>query len=154
LKTYIQWIVYFKKEKHGEFGGWGSLHKLYSMHLPVKRTWFVLSCTSAREENLTSLKIGTGLSQKWEIHFTCILHLLNNTCVKHNFKNVHVSNLFWSREYNSAKEVCQYPSFSKVGSNYPLDLKIIWSSVYAHFSSHFSQQLLMAEIWYLVTSFI
>ena len=26
--------------------------------------------------------------------------------------------------------------------------------VYAHFSSHFSQQLLMAEIWYLVTSFI
>ena len=21
LKTYIQWIVYFKKEKHGELGG-------------------------------------------------------------------------------------------------------------------------------------
>ena len=27
-------------------------------------------------------------------------------------------------------------------------------NIYAHFSSHFSQQLLMAEIWYLVTSFI
>ena len=27
-------------------------------------------------------------------------------------------------------------------------------NVYAHFSSHFSQQLLMAEIWYLITSFI
>jgi hypothetical protein len=40
-----------------------------------------------------------------------------------------VSNLFWSREYNSAKEMCKYPSFSKVGGNYPLDLKIIWSSV-------------------------
>ena len=26
--------------------------------------------------------------------------------------------------------------------------------MYAHFSSHFSQQLLMAETWYLVTSFI
>ena len=26
--------------------------------------------------------------------------------------------------------------------------------IYAHFSSHFSQQLLMAEIWYLVTSFV
>jgi hypothetical protein len=26
----------------------------------------VLSCTSARQENLTWLKIGTGLSQKWE----------------------------------------------------------------------------------------
>jgi hypothetical protein len=38
------------------------------------------------------------------------------------------SNLFWSREYNSAKEICKYPSFSKVGGNYPLDLKIIWSS--------------------------
>jgi hypothetical protein len=38
LKTYIQRIVYFKKEKHGELGGGGSCHKLYSMHLPVKRT--------------------------------------------------------------------------------------------------------------------
>jgi hypothetical protein len=27
-------------------------------------------------------------------------------------------------------------------------------NIYAHFSSHFSQQLLMAEIWYLVTGFI
>jgi hypothetical protein len=62
-----------------------------------------------------------------DIHFTCILCLLNNTCgVKHNFKSVHVSNLFWSREYNSAKEIYKYPSFSKVWGNYPLDLKIIW----------------------------
>ena len=29
-----------------------------------------------------------------DIHFTYILRLLNNTCVKHNFKSVHVSNLF------------------------------------------------------------
>jgi hypothetical protein len=48
---------------------------------------------------------------------------LNNTCVKHNFKSAHVS-----REYNSAKEICKYASFSEVGGNYPLDLKIIWSS--------------------------
>jgi hypothetical protein len=34
----------------------------------------------------------------------------------------------WSREYNGAKEICKYPSFSKVGGKYPLDLKIIWSS--------------------------
>jgi hypothetical protein len=27
-------------------------------------------------------------------------------------------------------------------------------NIYAHFSSHFSQQILMAEIWYFVTSFI
>jgi hypothetical protein len=40
LKTYIQCIVYFKKESYGELGGEGSWHKLYSMHLLVKRTWF------------------------------------------------------------------------------------------------------------------
>jgi hypothetical protein len=45
-----------------------------------------------------------------DLHFTCILCLLNNTCVQHNFKSVHVSNLFWSREYNGAKEICKYPS--------------------------------------------
>jgi hypothetical protein len=44
-----------------------------------------------------------------------ILCLLNNTCVQYNFKSVHVTNLFWSREYNSAKEICKYASFSKVG---------------------------------------
>ena len=49
---------------------------------------------------------------------------MNNTCVKHNFKSVHVSNLFWSREYNSAKEICKYPSYSKVGGNYPWTWKL------------------------------
>ena len=68
-----------------------------------------------------------------DIHFTCILRLLNNTCVKHYSKSVHVSNLFWSREYNSTKKICKYPSFSKVLGNYPLDLKIIWSSVFVFF---------------------
>ena len=33
------WSSWTKKEKHGELGG-RSWHKLYSMHLPVKRTWF------------------------------------------------------------------------------------------------------------------
>jgi hypothetical protein len=36
--------------------------------------------------------------------------------------------IFSEVEYNSAKEICKYASFSKVGGNYPLDLKIIWSS--------------------------
>jgi hypothetical protein len=30
--------------------------------------------------------------------------------------------------YVVAKEICKYASFSKVGGNYSLDLKIIWSS--------------------------
>ena len=55
-------IVYFKKETHGELGG--SWHKLYSMHLPVKRTWFFC------------------LSQKWEkmIH---TLYMLSGCFIKH-----------------------------------------------------------------------
>ena len=76
-----------------------------------------------------------------DIHFTCILRLLNNTCVKHNFKSLHVSNLFCSREYNSAKEICKYASFSKVGGNYPLDLKIIWSSVYIYIAEREIKEL-------------
>jgi hypothetical protein len=47
-------------------------------------------------------------------------------------------------EYNSAKEICKYPSFSKVGGNYPLDLKIIWSSVYQN-------QLLYVPQWKLTS---
>ena len=35
-------------------------------------------------------KHDTMVSNQTEIY----LHLLNNTCVKHNFKSVHVSNLF------------------------------------------------------------
>jgi hypothetical protein len=67
-------------------------------------------------------------NRRFEKHVIAHFQRTTNTCVKHNFKSVHVSNLFWSREYSSAKEICKYPSFSKVGGNYPLDLKIIWSS--------------------------
>ena len=34
------------------------------------------------------------------------------------------------------------------------DLFLYTLNIYAHFLTHFSQQLLMAEIWYLVTSLI
>jgi hypothetical protein len=75
-------------------------------------------------------KHDTIVSNSTEIKCTFHLHPAfieyRNTCVKHNFK----SNFFWCREYNSAKEICKYPSFSKVGGNYHLDLKIIWSSAY------------------------
>jgi hypothetical protein len=80
------------------------------------------------EQNINNILL-INMTQSCQIkHFTCILRLLNNTCVKHNFKSVHVSDLFCSREYNSATEICKYASFSKVGGNYRLDLKIIWSS--------------------------
>ena len=96
------------------------------------RLWKLPKSTNKKQNVYNILLINMTQScqikQRYHIHFTCILCLLNNTCVKHNFKSVHVSNFFWSREYNSAKEMCKYASFSKVGGNYPLDLKIIWSS--------------------------
>ena len=92
-----------------------------------KRLWKLPKSTS-KKLNIYNI-YNNRVKLNRDIHFTCILRLLNNTCVKHNFKSIHVSNLFWNREYNSAKEICKYPSFSKVGGNYPLDLKIIWSSV-------------------------
>ena len=92
--------------------------------------WKLLKSTRKKQNiyNILLINMTQSCQIKQIIHFTCILHLLNNTCVKHNFKGVHVHNLFWSREYNGAKEICKYPSFSKVAGNYPLDLKIIWSS--------------------------
>jgi hypothetical protein len=32
---------------------------------------------------------------------------------------VYIEAIFSEVEYNSAKEICKYPSFSKVGGNYP-----------------------------------
>jgi hypothetical protein len=63
-------------------------------------------------------------AEEREYHKWALAH--SSSC----FKSVHVSNLFWSREYNIAKEICKYASFSKVRGNYPLDLKIIWSSAF------------------------
>jgi hypothetical protein len=51
------------------------------MHLPVKRTWFFLSCTSARYENLTSLKIGTGLSSPFDQIQLFFLHVFISVVV-------------------------------------------------------------------------
>jgi hypothetical protein len=82
------------------------------------------------------------------------------TCVKHNFKSVHVSNLFWSREYNSAMEICKYPSFSKVGDNYDLDrwncqeLKYrIFRSAIIHVLAHF-QRTTCSQIYFRFSSYL
>jgi hypothetical protein len=72
----------------------------------------------------------------FRIIFFSIFMKINNTCVKHNFKSIHVSNLFWSREYNSAKEICKYPSFSKVGGNYPLDFVTMHNSNFHKYAKY------------------
>ena len=111
-----------------------------------KRLWKLPKSTSKKQNiyNILLINMTQSCQIKQRYNFTCILRLLNNTCVKHNFKSVHVSNLFWSREYNSAKEICKYPSFSKEGGDYPLDLKIIWSSA-------FCQLRQIYGIWYIHT---
>ena len=113
------------------------------------RLWKLPKSTSKKQNIYNILLINMTQScqiKQRYIHFTCILCLLNNTCVQHNFKSVHVHNLFWSREYNSAKEICKYTSFSKVGGNYPLDLKIIWSSgdiiIYPHIKWRWNRTML------------
>ena len=46
------------------------------------------------EQNINNILL-INMTQLCQIkHFTCILRLLNNICVKHNFKSVHVRNLF------------------------------------------------------------
>ena len=80
------------------------------------------------------LSLNSKHVQHVKIYLACnykvnlITHLEVIALFSSNFKSVHVSNLFWSRENNSSKEICKYASYSKVGGNYPLDLKIIWSS--------------------------
>jgi hypothetical protein len=94
------------------------------------RLWKLPKSTSKKQNIYNILLINMTLScQIKQIYISLASCVYWITLVKHNFKSVHVSNLFWSREYNSAKEICKYTSFSKVGGNYPLDLKIIWSSV-------------------------
>jgi hypothetical protein len=107
------------------------------------RLWKLPKSTSKKQNIYNILLINmTQSCQIKQIYISlasCIY--LNNTCLKHNFKSVHVSNLFWSREYNSAKEICKYTSFSKVGGNYPLDLKIIWSSVGIQYDTDIHSEL-------------
>jgi hypothetical protein len=67
----------------------------------------------AHFQRTTCSQIYFRFSSYLDIHFTCILFLLNNTCVKHNFKSVHVSNLFWSREYTGKYWLYQYCRYWK-----------------------------------------
>jgi hypothetical protein len=49
-------LFILKRKSMENWGGGGSWHKLYSMHLPVKRTWFFLSCTwcKIRKSHITN----------------------------------------------------------------------------------------------------
>ena len=80
----------------------------------------------------------------------------------HIFHHIFLSNYWWQRSDIWTQASYRYP-ISWEAFLYPSDSYFLFAdlvgflytlNIYAHFSSHFSQQLLMAEIWYLVTSFI
>jgi hypothetical protein len=77
------------------------------------------------------------------------------------FRRIFLSNCWWQRSdiwsQVSYRYTILWEAFLDPSDSYFLfaDLVGFYTlNIYAHFSSHFSQQLLMAEIWYLVTSFI
>jgi hypothetical protein len=80
----------------------------------------------------------------------------------HIFRHIFLSNYWWQRSDIWSQASYRYPisweAFLDPSDSYFLFVDLVgfythWT-YYAHFSSHFSRQLLMAEIWYLVTSFI
>ena len=84
----------------------------------------------------------------------------------HIFRHIFLSNYWWHKSDIWSQASYRYPisweAFLDPSDSYFLfanfvDFYTHWTymyNVYAHFSSHFSQQILMAEIWYFVTSFI
>ena len=80
------------------------------------------------------------------------------------FRRIFLSNCWWQKSdiwsQASYRYTILWVAFLDPSDSYFLfadfvDFYTHWTyNVYGHFSSHFSQQLLMAEIWYLVTSFI
>ena len=80
----------------------------------------------------------------------------------HIFHHIFLSYYWWQKSDIWSQASYRYPisweGFLDPLDSYFLFCRFCWFlytlNIYAHFSSHFSQPLLMAEIWYLVTSFI
>jgi hypothetical protein len=78
---------------------------------------------------------------------------------------IFLSKYWWQKSDISSQASYRYPilweAFFDPSDSYFLFVDLVgfythltYTNVYAHFSSHFSQQILMAEIWYFVTTFI
>ena len=78
------------------------------------------------------------------------------------YMHIFLSNYWWHKSDIWSQASYRYPISLEVfldpSDSYFLFADLCWFlytlNRYAHFSSHFSQQILMAEIWYFVTSFI
>ena len=73
------------------------------------------------------------------------------------FRRIFLSNCWWQKSDIWSQPHIMRSVFGPIRFLLPV-WRLCWFlytlNIYAHFLSHFSQQLLMAEIWYLVTSFI
>ena len=87
--------------------------------------------------------------------FADLVGLYTHWTYMHIFRHIFLSNYWWQRSYIWSQ--VSLSVFGPIRFLLPV-CRLSWFlytlNIYAHFSSHFSQQLLMAEIWYLVTSFI
>ena len=74
------------------------------------------------------------------------------------FRRIFLSNYWWQKSDISSQASYRYPilweAFLDSSDSYFLFATLYTFSIFAHFSSHFTEQLLMTGIWYLVTSFI
>ena len=75
--------------------------------------------------------------------------------VQNIFRHIFLSNYWWQKSYiwsqASHRYAISWEAFLEPSDSYFLFADLV--GFYPHWT-HFSQQLLMAEIWYLVTSFI
>ena len=93
--------------------------------------------------------------------FADLVDLYTHWTYMHILRHIFLSNYWWQRSDIWSQASYRYPISWEVFLD-PSDSYFLFAdcwffytlNIYAHFSSHFSQQLLMAEIWYLVTSFI
>ena len=93
--------------------------------------------------------------------FADLVGLYTHWTYMHIFCHIFLSNYWRQRSDIWSQGSYRYPISWEAFLN-PSDSYFLFADfvdfythfIYAHFSSHFSQQLLMAEIWYLVTIFI
>ena len=94
--------------------------------------------------------------------FADIVGFYTHWTYMHIFHHIFLNNYWWQESDIWSQASYRYPisweAFLDPSDSYFLFADLVGFSytlnIYAHFSSHFSQQLLMAKIWYLVTSFI
>jgi hypothetical protein len=83
----------------------------------------------------------------------------------HIFRQIFLSNYWWQKSDIWSQASYRYPisweefldpsdSYFLFADYFYFYTHLTYICIYAHFSSHFSKQLLMTGIWYLVTSFI